>query len=91
MLPAGCDVFMACQPAQRVARAQQFDQLCQPSVLRIGEWMLPIALEFDADRKIVAALATKERGRPGMPSAQIGCHELNNLAASPHQQMRRHL
>lgn len=49
------------------------------------------SFEFDADRKIVAAIAPLVPGNAGMPGAFVERHVLHDFAAAPDQQMRRNL
>src|SRR5690606_13187175 len=88
LAPRG-DVAVAGDPAQRMAFAQCADQEGEPTILRLGEAMRLVALELDADREVVAALAFEEARSAGMPGARVGVHELQQLAASSHEEMRR--
>ena len=89
MLATGRDVAVTCQPAQWVALAQQPGQCRQAPVLRLREGVFAIAFEFDADRKIIAALTTLELRHTGMPGPTIGPDELTQLATAPDQEMGR--
>lgn len=91
VLAAGRDIGMRRDVAQRITLAQLAQQKFEPPVLRRREVVFAIAFELDADRKIVAALTPEKLRRTGVPGALVATDELDQLAASAHQKVRRHL
>ncbi len=87
------DITMSDQTtsALRIMLPQCFYHSCQHFILSIIERQLITAFQLDADGEIIAVLTPQILRATGMPGALIKCHELNDLAITPNQQMRRHL
>lgn len=90
VLAARRDVAMTGHPTQRVAFAQHLGQLHKPSILRRGESMITVALEFDTEGEIIAALARLEARHTRVPGTTISGHELHQFAAPTDQEVRRY-
>src|SRR5882672_3793570 len=90
-LAARCDVGMADDVDDGVARSQKQKQTAQARVLSPRVGLVVDALELDTDGKIVAALAAAPDRRARVPRAARAGDELNQLAVAPDEEMRRHL
>ena len=79
---------MAGDKTQRKTARQHDTQTGQAPILRDCERMLAVALQFHADRKIVAPVAPLKARYPGMPRARMRIDKLQQLTATPDQKMR---
>lgn len=91
VLAAGRDIGMRCDVAQRIAFAQLAQQKFKPPILRRREVVFAVAFELDADREIVASLTPEKLRLTGVPGAFVATDELNQLATTAHEKVRRHL
>ena len=82
---------MAGDRGNRIALTQGVDQAPQRGVLGVGEGLLVAAFEFDADRIVVAVVASAPRGPAGMPGAPVAGDELDDATGATDVEMRRHL
>src|SRR5688572_13939817 len=89
-LAAGRHIAVRGERTQRQARTEFAHQSRQAAVLRDFEGPVVDAFEFDADGKIVAALAPAPARSAGVPGARLERHELDQLAITANQEMRRH-
>src|SRR5712664_3153028 len=90
-LAAGGDVAMSGDVAQGQREAKASYERCELVVLAILERRLVRALELDADREIVAALAAAPGRGAGVPGAPLDWDELQQLAVPAHQEVSRDL
>lgn len=66
---------------------QRFDHARQLDILGVRIWHLVLSLDFDSDRKIIAAGASPKTGGAGMPRAPPKRHELDQCAITPYEKM----
>jgi hypothetical protein len=76
---------------RRIRLAERPQQLDEPPVLDGFVVAVVRALELDADREIVAALAALVAGLAGVPCPPVEGHELDNFAVAPDQGVGRDL
>src|SRR3546814_14875860 len=69
---------------------QQVRDRDQPPVLLLRERPIIATFQFDADRKVVAALATFKARHAGMPGPRMQRHILRQTTPTVDQQMRGH-
>src|SRR3546814_2657804 len=67
---------------------QQVRDRDQPPVLLLRERPIIATFQFDADRKVVAALATFKARHAGMPGPRMQRHILRQTTPTVDQQMR---
>src|SRR5213595_802291 len=91
LLAAGRDVLVAGDVRDRIALRDRGRQLRERLVLRGLEAVAFQAFELDADRIVVAVLASAPARSPGMPGAVAAIDELPQLAAAADVEVRRHL
>lgn len=89
-LAPGRYIAVADDVGNRIAAADSFGKRRQHLVLHRHEPSLVAAFQFDADREIVAALPAAPNRRARVPGPAITGHELNQLAVTANQEMRRH-
>ncbi len=80
---------MANHRLNRVVRAQSSEQVHEADVLHPLEWQLVTALQFDTERKIVAARSPLPGRDAGMPGALAAGDKLDQLTTSAHKKMGR--
>jgi len=83
------DITVANDVANRIARADPVHQSGKHVILRGRKRPGVAPLQFDADRKIVAALAAAPARHARMPGAPTTFDELDQLAVAPDQEMGR--
>ena len=86
-LAARRDVGMANDVFDRIVLPQNADEPHQGRILRRIKRQLVTALEFDADREIVAAFDPIPTRGTGMPRAQAARHELHDPPIATNQEM----
>ncbi len=91
VLAARRDIRVRCDVAQRITCAQLAQQKFEPPILCRREVVFTVALELNADREIVASLPPEKLRLAGVPGAVVASDELNQLATTTHQKVRRHL
>lgn len=81
-LPTGRDIRVANDRFNRETLTQRVEQAVQRRVLRCLEGNMIIALDFDAQRKIVAAFSGAPTGNSRMPSTPQAGDELRYRAVA---------
>lgn len=71
----------------RIAPSQFAEQMVQHLILSILERLPITALQFDADREIIAVRTPHPGGNPGMPGSTGAGNELDQLAVAPDQEV----
>jgi hypothetical protein len=71
MLAPRGDIAVTDDKTQRPSLDEHLGQASESPILRLCKGSLASALEFDTDRKIVAALSPLKTGLPGMPGAVV--------------------
>src|SRR5450830_708732 len=84
------DMFVPGDIGQRIASVQGCRQGCQHLILKIGEGRDIGPLQFYADREIIAALASVERGNARMPGAVVSRDKLDSPAIALNHEVRRY-
>ena len=87
----GSDVGMADAVLDRIFALERPGQIRQYRVLGIGECLVVGAFEFDADRKVVAAVAAAPSGLPGMPGAPGTRDKLDQFAIAAYEEVAGNL
>lgn len=81
------DVFVSRNVHHRKTLAQGLAQAHRGGVLGGLKEQAFQALKLDADRSVVAALASAPAGLPGMPGPGLGVDELHNLTVAPNKEV----
>src|SRR4029453_6424726 len=92
-LAPGCDVTVARDPARRQRRVgalQAGDEGRERLVLALVVGRIVRALEFNADREVVAAAAAAPLRAPRVPGAKPERHVLHEAAVAVDQHVRRY-
>src|SRR5512141_2073366 len=82
---------MAGDVGNRIFRLQRARKLSQPLILPVIKRAVVAALEFDADREIVAAAAPAPIRFAGVPCPLAAWHELDDFAVAAYHEVRRDL
>ena len=83
----GGDIRMSLNVLQRIVLLQELCQLAQPLVLGVGKSFEIRAFQFDANRKVIAALPVVPCGLAGVPGALAARYKLDQLAVASDQEM----
>src|ERR1700675_2556662 len=89
-LAARGNVRVAGERLYRIASLERRHKCAERAVLRRFESSRVTALQFDADREIIAALAAEKTRRAGVPRALVAGHELLERAVAMDHEVRRH-
>src|SRR5512134_712335 len=89
--PPGCDIAVADDIPDRVARLQRSRETGEPSVLRGSKPRIVRAFELNADGEIVAARAPLPARVARVPRAAAARHELEKLAVATDEKVRGYL
>lgn len=90
-LAARRDVTVTDDVGNRIVAADPVGKCGQNPVLRRHEAPGVAALEFDADREVIAMLAALPTGRSRVPGPAIAGNELDQFPIAAYQKMRRYL
>ena len=82
MFALGRNVFVACDEANAVALRQISAQFAQRVVLRLGKYLAFQSFQFNADRVVIAVVASAPVRAACMPRALVAIDELGDCPMS---------
>lgn len=87
---SGGNVFVTCDMFDGISNDQCMAQVGQRRVLGRLEPVAFQPFELDADRVVIAVVATAPTGRAGVPGALVSIDKLNQFTVTPDEEVSRY-